>query len=383
MYSTNDEIKQLQADLMSRSTTYSFRTNARRNAANNTENYSADNISTIVTKEIKKTKNGDIGLLFEENIRKTLEIEYNWKNAFIPRHFFYREIIFKEKHYYLSPFRGIDAKGFSIFMNPHNKDCQFINKSQKEVDLFIKEKEKISNVTYQNKEFIIGPPKEIEVDGIYENFNYNKLQFNDNEIEILFDNTHINKYNYAVVEIKLNANKIRELFGQLKADKNIFSKFVENNNAIIYLGFVNITKNDIDMLEDLNLSKICGDLPCIIFGVKDGTFCDRIITNPIDWKLVNQFYSFQNEIKESVKKGMEGTKQFMEDKIENINEFVQNEVESIKDYVKKELVNFKQEISVLIQDEILFTIQGISQSKRYRKNNTFLQRKRKRRFRKK
>ena len=137
------------------------------------------------------------------------------------------------------------------------------------------------------------------------------------------------------------------------------------------------------MLEDLNLSKICGDLPCIIFGVKDGTFCDRIITNPIDWKLVNQFYSFQNEIKESVKKGMEGTKQFMEDKIENINEFVQNEVESIKDYVKKELVNFKQEISVLIQDEILFTIQGISQSKRYRKNNTFLQRKRKRRFRKK
>ena len=62
---------------MSRSATYSFRTNARRNAANNTENYSADNISTIVTKEIKKTKNGDIGLLFKENIRKTLEIKYN------------------------------------------------------------------------------------------------------------------------------------------------------------------------------------------------------------------------------------------------------------------------------------------------------------------
>ena len=66
IYLSEEEIIQFIKDLISKRTNLSS---------------SADNssLSTLVSQEVKKTVNRIIGLIFENNIIKTLEIEYNWK----------------------------------------------------------------------------------------------------------------------------------------------------------------------------------------------------------------------------------------------------------------------------------------------------------------
>ena len=359
MYLTKCEIYQLKTDLMSRS--LHSRTRVGRSTTYNSENYSADKISDIVAKEIKKIKNGETGLVFEENIRKTLEYEYNWKTASIPRHFFYRVVIFKGKSYYLSSFRIIKANKFTINMDPETNACLFIDKLNEKNTLEIGENETISPANFHNNNFLIGPPKEMEMDGLYENFDFNELPFDENEVEILFDNSPLFKYKYAVIEVKLNANKITELIDQLKEDQKIMEEFFENN-SVIYLGFVNLNKSDLDEIDDSYFSTHCGNLNCILFGIKNGVFCERIITNPCDWKLVKQFYAFKKEIK---------------DEIGELKEELRNFKEELKNFIE-ELKNFKEEIGEVIQMNL-----NHFQSKKSQTNSEFLQKKRKKNSRKK
>ena len=60
-------------------------------------------ISDIVEKEISKKVNGQIGIKFEDNIRKSLEINLDWREGKIKRKFFYRGISLKnqKKIYYM------------------------------------------------------------------------------------------------------------------------------------------------------------------------------------------------------------------------------------------------------------------------------------------
>lgn len=75
MYLTNPEISQLKKNLMSKA--FSNSRGSNRSTSLNTIDFNSAKISNIVSKEIKKIKNGEIGIRFEENIRKTLEFEYN------------------------------------------------------------------------------------------------------------------------------------------------------------------------------------------------------------------------------------------------------------------------------------------------------------------
>ena len=354
MYLTNCEIYQLKTDLMSKSV--SSRTRVRRSTTKNSENSSPDKISKIITKEIKKIKNGETGLLFEDNIRKTLEIEYNWKNASIPRHFFYRIIIINGKSYYLSPFEYLDTNKFTINMELENNACLFIDKSKKNNIIKIENDEIISTAKFHNQNFLVYPPKEIEMDGLYENFDFNELPFDQNEVAILFDNTTEYKYKYAVVEIKLSENKVTDLIDQLKEDKNIMKEFLENKSTI-YLGFVNVTKSDLSKKDVSIISSHCGDMNCILFGIKNGVFCERIITNPCDWELVKQFYAFKKEIK---------------DEIQTLKKELKEEIKKeLKDELKEEFKNFKEEIKELIQTSL-----SQSQPETSQTNSKFLQKKR-------
>ena len=162
MYLTQSEINQLQKDLMSSNKSLS------RTAPISTSDNDYDRISALVIKEVEKEINDDIGLLFEENIRKTLEIEYDWKLSYIPRKFFYRDIKFKGKSYLLSPFSQIEAKSFCLYINQENNVCQFINKSNKQVKKEIGDNENVQNITFENRIFTIGPPKEVEFDGLFQ-----------------------------------------------------------------------------------------------------------------------------------------------------------------------------------------------------------------------
>ena len=313
MYLTQSEINQLQKDLMSSNKSLA------RTAPISTSDNSSDRISDLVIKEVEKEINDDIGLLFEENIRKTLEIEYNWKLSYIPRKFFYRDIKFKGKIYLLSPFCQIEAKSFWLCINPENNVCQFINKSNKQVKKEIGDNENVQNITFENRIFTIGPPKEVSFAGLFANFDFEKLPFDKEEVEILFDNTNFNDYNFAVIEIKLNAFKIKELIDQLKEDRNIMSKIIENN--AIYLGFINITRKDYQFVKNINFSEYCGDCNCILFGIKNGIFCKRNITYPVDWKLVSQFYSFKKEIKEEIENTKKELKELINEVFKELKNF--------------------------------------------------------------
>ena len=340
MYLTKKEIKQLQKDLMCSNNNNS---NIGRTRANSQSNNSSDKISTLVMKEVKKTKNSDIGLLFEENIRKTLELEYNWELADIPRKFFYRDIQFKGKSYLLTSFRQIEAKRFYIYMGKENNACKFINKSDEEEKAEIEENEKEVNYSFKNRNFIIGPPKEIEFDGIFSNFDSSVCPFNEEEIEVLFDNTNFYNYEYAVIEIKLNAQKITELIKQIKEDQKVMKRIVENDD-VVYLGFINVNRNDYDYLNSIDFSKICPDFNCILFGIKNGILSKRNITFPVDWKLVEQFYSFKKEIKEEI--------QNLKKEIQNLKKETKDEIQNLKKETKDEIQNLKKEIKDFIMEEL-------------------------------
>ena len=80
IYLNQEEIIQLNKDLMPKRT-------------NRSSSADVSSLSTLVSQEVKKAINNKIGAIFENNIRKTLEIEYDWKISDIPRNFFYRGII--------------------------------------------------------------------------------------------------------------------------------------------------------------------------------------------------------------------------------------------------------------------------------------------------
>ena len=99
IYLSKEEIIQLNKDLMSK----------RINRSSSADNSS---LSILVSQEVKKTVNRIICPIFENNIRKTLEIEHNWIISDIPSHFFYREIIFKRKSYIIYQNQNMVVKKF-------------------------------------------------------------------------------------------------------------------------------------------------------------------------------------------------------------------------------------------------------------------------------
>ena len=167
MYLTNIEINQLKKDLTSTTASNPIDNNIS-NTSQNTININSDKILDIIGKETRKTKNGEISVRFEENIRKTLELEYNWQVADIPRHFYYRQIIYKGKSYYISPFLQINAVTFIIKMDKENYSCQFVLKEGEIIILEITENNHETQQIYNGKTFVIYTPKEYEVDGIYQ-----------------------------------------------------------------------------------------------------------------------------------------------------------------------------------------------------------------------
>lgn len=137
-----------------------------------------------------------------------MELEYNWEIYSIPRHTFYRKIQFKGKSCYISLFKQIERKKFIIYMDRDTKACYFILKSDDNIILEITENSQDSDANFQNIKFTISPPFEFEIDDIYKDFNYNELPFDENEIEIIYDNTEFNEYENSLIEIKLSPYKI-------------------------------------------------------------------------------------------------------------------------------------------------------------------------------
>jgi hypothetical protein len=132
-------------------------------------------ISDIIGKEISKKENDKIGILFEDNIRKSLEINLDWKEGKIKREFFYREISFKnqKKKYIICPNKNTyfitKKREFIISFKEVDKSCEILNKNTGEIVKKIEEQNNVQDVKILNKILSIGIPKQLEINGLYQN----------------------------------------------------------------------------------------------------------------------------------------------------------------------------------------------------------------------
>ena len=175
IYLNEEEIIQFNKDLISK----------RINMSSSADNSS---LSTLVSQEVKKTVKRIIGPLFENNIIKTLEIEYNWKISDITRHFFYREVIFKRKSYIIYQNQNVVGKNFIFKFDPETQNCLIVNKNDNTIIKEITEKEDCLNLMINKKIFNISQPKIIEIDALFKDSKFEISSFSLDEIEILFNN---------------------------------------------------------------------------------------------------------------------------------------------------------------------------------------------------
>ena len=247
-------------------------------------------ISNIISSEIKMNKNQGKGKILEINIRQTLKYYFNWKESELPRHFFYRKINFKNITYIICPTQNIESKHFYINFDEKDKSCYVIDKTSGKILFRVNDKDN-SILKINNKYLYLEPPKEIEIDGLFQIDDFNLLDFNTEEIKIIFDNSEKINYKYCVIEVKYNKNKINQLIDQLKNDKEVIEHIIQGN--ILFLGFVNLNENEEDEAY-VNVDSL-GNLKCVIIGIRNEVLFGRNVTYPIDWKLIFEFKQFKKE----------------------------------------------------------------------------------------
>lgn len=332
MYLSNEQIIDLTKNLMpKKSSTTSTKYST-------TNYYDNKEISQLCKEEIRKEKNKELGTIFEENIRNTCEVEYGWQSSDIPRNFFYREITYNEKIYFITKFANVKAKNFIIELNPEDNNCFFTN-NDGSIELIISENVKHSFITFRKKEFVVGPPRQLECDGVFENVNLEDLNFDPNEVKLLYNNTSSSleqkNYDYAFIEIKLSILRKEDLINQLRKDNRVMSKIVGDN--CLYLGFIGLNED-----YDFNEKNYIFPSNCIIYGIKNNFFEQRNILRYYDWKLISDFNCFREEVREEISNIREEVNNIKEE-INNIKEEINNVKKTMKDEIskmKKELMSF-------------------------------------------
>ena len=338
-----DEIKKLKQDLMSEENINIISTI---NESNNNDN--KDNLS--LSQEIRKIINSEIGFIFEDNIKGILENKYNFQKSDIERNIIYREvkigknndtiIIGKNKRKIIK----LKGKEFIIQLN-NDYSISLIEKKTNKLIETIEESPKVLKKIFSKDKLIFYPHKEIEIDGIYNLKDFNKLMFNSEEVSIIYDNIGKNyldkNYDMAVLEIKLNPKKIDDLIKQLKKDAYYFKKTSEKN--IIYIGFINCESVD----SKIDFKKKLGNIECIIYGIKDSKLCGRNIKRNNDWVLVSEV----KKLKEKMEM-IEGRMRIIEDKVDKIMNLIEEDHKKVnEDKKEKKLIGKKRKKQITKQEE--------------------------------
>ena len=203
-----------------------------------------------ITSVFYQMKNIEIGQVFEKNICNILEFDYNWKNISIYKSFLYCEITYEEKTEIVTSINEKEIfinNNKIIFKINNNKSLSLVTNGITEI---IKAQKKIL-ITKYDKEILIKPITDIEIDGFFEDIDLTK--FNEKEITVLGTNLGkgITKNHYnqkAIIEIKLCKEKIQELFEQFKKDKYVFETLL--NESFLFIGFINSKSVDFKELKD-------------------------------------------------------------------------------------------------------------------------------------
>ena len=179
----------------------------------------------MIKEILKINENDGVGKIFEENIRRTFELELNWKKSKIPRYFFFRKVSLHNSSETNVIYSGNSLdyiKNNEILLtfmfDEDSKACEIKNHKTSKM-ISISENEKDFEYEELRDIFIISPLDRIEIDGIYDIYNFSLPKFKENEVSIIYQN--INKFREnqmttIIMEVKLNKGKLSQLIINLK-----------------------------------------------------------------------------------------------------------------------------------------------------------------------
>jgi hypothetical protein len=252
-----------------------------------------------VSSEFYKMKNKEVDTDFEKNINQILEYFYDFKKVPLNRSFLYRELEIDGKNVFIA---GDQEKIIEINKRPvlfkvyQDKSLNIICDDKEEEKI---KSQKIITKSVCDKEIIIKPARDVEIDGIYENFNFEK--FDPKEIICIYKNikdSEIKNFNKVVIEIKLNRDKINELISQLSRDKEILEKFYDDN--FLYIGIIN--SKSVNFQELKNILGMYDDFNFMLFGVINSQFAGKDTTKYHDWDEMKFVRNRLDKIESTTKK---------------------------------------------------------------------------------
>ena len=305
-----------------------------------------------IDKSVREILNTEFGELYKNNIRRILEVYYNYKKIEFPRKIFYKKIQWSKK----GKIKLIKGEKKTVMINYKNYDISFNN----DYSLIISEKingKKVTNIPKSNcnqdMEVDIGNIKiqiskyyEIENDGVYQMDNFTVNQFSSEDVSVIYSHLGDKKdqdYKISIIEAKLSPNKISDLIKQFRKD-SLLLKMKGIANGIL-LGFFNSDKIQIEKYRN-NLK----DINCVIYGIKHSMLNGKNVKFFIDWDLIKKIDELSaqiQEIKDYVKPKKDNQKEKdnkMELKKENIgSDDKKNQISSEKENNKKNKEEYFEE----------------------------------------
>ena len=309
---------------------------------------------------VKQIMNTETGIIFEENIRASLEINCNFVKGNLPRDIYYKKLVFDNENVVcVIQNEPITVKIFNkthTILFAEDRSLSIKNEGGEEI-LRVESEESGKNINdkkIEGKQIFIYKCKELEIDGYYRINNFKKDMFDSNEVTILYsslNNGEEKNYEYAVIEAKLNPKRFIDLTEKIRSDDRLFKAL---KKKAIFIGFVNSSK-----VESIKKYILRG-IKCVIYGINKSIFFGKKVSRAIDWDLEIKYRELNNTVNvlsntvNSLTNSVNSLTNIVNEqnkKIENIFDYIkeqkalkENKVDNNKTTeTKKEKITFKEE----------------------------------------
>ena len=277
--------------------------------------------------------------LFEENIRRALEYNFEFKRVEHSPTFFTKKIKYDKNKEDIEILQNdnttvtINDKKYTILFN---EDFNFSVKNESNeiigtIESKDSNKEQNLELKGENTTIIVHPYREIEIDGFFRVNIFSVNQFNDGEVSIVYSNIKKEEekhFKYAIIEAKLSPRKVNDLIKQIRKDSHLLKLFGKKSGVI--LDFIN--SKDIKDKKHFNNLK---NIKCVVYGIKDSMLCGKDVTQPIDWDLDIKVTNLTKNVTNLTKDVTNLTKD-----VTNLTKNVTNltsKVDLIYNYIKKKM----------------------------------------------
>ena len=283
---------------------------------------------------VKQIMNTETGIIFEENIRASLEINCNFVKGNLPRDIYYKKLMFDNENVVcVIQNEPITVK---IFNKTHTilfaEDRSLLIKNKEGEEILRVESEEsgknINNKKIEGKQIFIYKCKELEIDGYYRINNFKKDMFDSNEVTILYSNLNNGEeknYEYAVIKAKLNPKRFIDLTEKIRSDDRLFKAL---KKKAIFIGFVNSSK-----VESIKKYILRG-IKCVIYGINKSIFFGKKVSRAIDWDLEIEYRELKNTVNV-----LSNTVNSLTNSVNSLTNIVNEQnkkIEKIFDYIKEQ-----------------------------------------------